>query len=359
MSKYKEYLNSEEWKHVRAQIRERAQGKCELCGAVMRDVHHVTYAKRWSGEHPDNLLATCRQCHHKLHGIRDVKEITNFTLEKFQGSRGQSIQVAVDERGWVYATPEKWAEAIGLPDSRKVLFFSGLPWYAEVLEGEHAGGQWRAIIQGKEVYRWHVVEEGIDIFYNENIKYRNMSSPPLSERVSFDFFHRIRLLKHWGRNLQEEAIAKSIRRMAAPVKDDVSALADAISRSIGPHLGDHKRHLEDHEGRINKLEEESKTKKDPEEFITVREACLELCTDPEQLVSGKRNLQNMTGEFLSKRGADKGLPRACRPSGSSVITQVNTWRRSELYEAIEEALKLRDLPLFQSMDRGGSETRRS
>jgi hypothetical protein len=108
-----------------------------------------------------------------------------------------------------------------------------------------------------------------------------------------------------------------------------------------------------------KLEEESKTKKDPEEFIIVREACLELCADPEQLVSGKRNLQNMAGELLAKRGADKGFPRACRPSGSSAITQVNTWRRSQLYEAIEEALKLRELPLFQGLGRGGSETRRS
>jgi hypothetical protein len=278
-----------------------------------------------------------------------MMEINNYTLEKFQGSKGQPIQVAVDDRGWVYATPEKWAEAISLPESRKMWFFSMLPWHAQVLEGEHAGGHWRATIQSKEVYRWHVIEEVIEAFYYENSQYRGKTSPPLGERPSFDFFHRIRLLKHWGRNLQEQAIANRIRKSTAPVKDDVSALADAISRSIGPHLGDHKQRLEDHEGRISKLEE-TNTKKDPDEFITVREACMELCSDPEQLVQGKRNLQNMVGEILSKRGADKGLPRAHRPSGSSVITQVNTWRRSQLYEAVEEALKLRDnMPLFQSL----------
>lgn len=346
---YADYLKSEEWERVRSQIRERAQGKCELCGAEMRDVHHVTYAKRSSGEHPDNLLAVCRQCHDKVHGIRDMKEINTYTLEKFRGYTGQPIQVAVDEHGWVYATPERWAEAIRLPDCRRVEFFSKLPWYAQVLEGEHAGGQWRATIQAKEVYRWHVVEEAIDTFYHENTKYRSMGSPPLGERKSFDFFHSIRILKHWGRNLQEEAIANRVRKMAAPVNDSVSALADAISRSIGPHLGEHRQRLENHEGRITKLEENSiQLKKDLDDFITVREACLELCADPEQLILGKRNLQNVVGEIMAKRCAEKGLPRAFRPSGSSAITHVNTWRRSEVYEAIEEALKSRDdMPLFR------------
>jgi hypothetical protein len=289
-----------------------------------------------------------------------MKEINSYTLEKFQGIKGQPIQVAVDDRGWVYATPEKWAEAICLPDARRVQFFSTLPWHAQTLEDEHAGGQWRATIQGKEVYRWHVIEEAMEAFYHAHTRYRGMSSPPLGERPSFDFFHRIRLLKHWGRDLQEQAIANRIRKTAAPARDDVSALADAISRSIGPHLGEHRQRIENHEGRISKLEEESKAKRDPDEFITVKEACLELCSDPDQLVSGKRNLQNVAGEILAKRGADKGLPRAYRPSGSSAITQVSTWRRSELYEAVEEAIKSRDdMPLFRPVNRGGSGTRGS
>jgi hypothetical protein len=289
-----------------------------------------------------------------------MQEIENYTLEKFKGTAGKPIQVAVDEHGWVYATPERWAEAICLPDSRREQFFSTWPWHAQVLEGEHPGGQWKSTIQGKEVYRWHVIEEALEAFYYANMKYRGLSSPPLGERAAFDFFHRVRVLKHWGRNLQEQAIANRIRKTVAPARDDVSALADAISRSIGPHLGDHKERLENHEDRISKLEDQSNTKKDPNEFITVKEACLELCSDPEQLILGKRNLQNIAGELLAKHGADKGLPRAFRPSGSSAITQVNTWRRSELYDAVEEALKLRDdLPLFQSLARRGSETRQS
>lgn len=280
-----------------------------------------------------------------------MKEISGYTLEKFKAANGQPIQVAVGENGWGYATQEKWAEAISLPDSRKVQFFSTLPYHAQVLEREHVGGHWRATIQGKEVFRWHVVEEAMEAFYHANTKYRGMSSPPFGEREAFDFFHRIRLLKHWGRDLQEQAIANRIRKTAAPVKDDVSALADVISRSIGPHLDNHRQRLEDHEERISKIEDDSKQRKDPDEFITVREACLELCHDPEQLVSGKRNLQNITGELLAKRGADKGLPRAYRPSGSSAITRVNTWRRSEVHDAVKEAVKLRDdLPLFMSSD---------
>ena len=68
---WSEYMNSRKWEELRRQALKRADYKCELCGAPYKAVHHIRYPKRHRGDHLDNLLAVCAQCHAKLHGIRD------------------------------------------------------------------------------------------------------------------------------------------------------------------------------------------------------------------------------------------------------------------------------------------------
>lgn len=65
------------WKDIRAHILERAQHRCEFCGAVNYEPHPVTGSKvvLTIAHHPDpdpmncadgNLYALCQKCHNKL-----------------------------------------------------------------------------------------------------------------------------------------------------------------------------------------------------------------------------------------------------------------------------------------------------
>lgn len=67
---YAKYLQSDEWKALRKQARERAGNTCEFCQGPPDHVHHVKYPKRFSEDHVDNLVVVCETCHEKLHGIR-------------------------------------------------------------------------------------------------------------------------------------------------------------------------------------------------------------------------------------------------------------------------------------------------
>jgi hypothetical protein len=47
-------------------VRERAQGKCEVCGREARlDIHHKDFGK--DNHDPENLQVVCRSCHKKMH----------------------------------------------------------------------------------------------------------------------------------------------------------------------------------------------------------------------------------------------------------------------------------------------------
>lgn len=68
---WSEYMHSRKWEDLRRKALKRADYKCELCSAPYKAVHHIRYPQRYRGDHIDNLLAVCEQCHAKLHGIRD------------------------------------------------------------------------------------------------------------------------------------------------------------------------------------------------------------------------------------------------------------------------------------------------
>jgi len=79
---YKEYLQSDKWKKLRAEARKKAKKKCELCGGEPKNVHHVKYPKCLENDCLDNLLVVCKKCHNKLHGIKDEKLQLMKVIEK-------------------------------------------------------------------------------------------------------------------------------------------------------------------------------------------------------------------------------------------------------------------------------------
>jgi 5-methylcytosine-specific restriction endonuclease McrA len=66
---FEEYRRTPEWRTRRNRILLRAGNKCELCyasGPV--DCHHRTY-DRYGEELLSDLIALCRSCHQRFHGI--------------------------------------------------------------------------------------------------------------------------------------------------------------------------------------------------------------------------------------------------------------------------------------------------
>jgi 5-methylcytosine-specific restriction endonuclease McrA len=66
---YAEYRRTPEWKARRSRVLTRAGHKCELCNANGQlDVHHRSY-DRYAQELLSDLIALCRSCHSRFHGI--------------------------------------------------------------------------------------------------------------------------------------------------------------------------------------------------------------------------------------------------------------------------------------------------
>ena len=58
----------EERKRKRQELFVRSGGKCESCGREATDAHHLTCA-RFGNELLEDLLALCRYCHDRKHGV--------------------------------------------------------------------------------------------------------------------------------------------------------------------------------------------------------------------------------------------------------------------------------------------------
>lgn len=62
-AKYKEYLNSEEWKEKRKEFIELANKECEECGSTKNlQVHHLNYDNIYH-ESEEDVEVLCDDCH--------------------------------------------------------------------------------------------------------------------------------------------------------------------------------------------------------------------------------------------------------------------------------------------------------
>lgn len=66
---YSEYLRHPRFLAIRAEVFERASGKCERCkGRPPTDPHHLRYPPWGAFDVPENLIAICHPCHCEIHG---------------------------------------------------------------------------------------------------------------------------------------------------------------------------------------------------------------------------------------------------------------------------------------------------
>jgi 5-methylcytosine-specific restriction endonuclease McrA len=65
---YGDYLQSGVWGRYRAALLERAEDKCEMCGAEgTLHVHHKTYCRVGGNERFEDLIVLCPTCHKRVH----------------------------------------------------------------------------------------------------------------------------------------------------------------------------------------------------------------------------------------------------------------------------------------------------
>ena len=102
---YRAYRLTPHWKKLKATVKERSGGLCEWlhCQERMREVHHLTYARRgW--ERLDDLVALCRRHHEAAHAgtpvdlsyrrdARQEKRAANKWLRDHPVRMGQVSQV--------------------------------------------------------------------------------------------------------------------------------------------------------------------------------------------------------------------------------------------------------------------------
>lgn len=68
------FYKSDEWKIARSMKIAAAAGRCEKCGAVGTEVHHIKHLTPDNIDDPlitinqDNLILLCNECHNKEHG---------------------------------------------------------------------------------------------------------------------------------------------------------------------------------------------------------------------------------------------------------------------------------------------------
>lgn len=67
---YREYIQSAEWFSKRNAAILRADGKCQIsgCDRDAEQVHHRHYLNL-GNERDEDLMAVCRDCHEKIHGV--------------------------------------------------------------------------------------------------------------------------------------------------------------------------------------------------------------------------------------------------------------------------------------------------
>lgn len=71
--KIRKFYKSDNWKIARAMKIASVGGRCERCGDVGTEVHHIIHLTSENVDNPeisinqDNLLLLCKECHNKEH----------------------------------------------------------------------------------------------------------------------------------------------------------------------------------------------------------------------------------------------------------------------------------------------------
>lgn len=276
-----------------------------------------------------------------------MKTLTNVVTMKELSPNGGQLNYLISG-GRVYASARSWARALQVPNAMKVWFETGLIRTA-LLNKNVMGGELEMIYKGVLVYRWHIVAEQLRVFdrqwYQTQFKGR-----PKQEQQDIERFHdNYERLVHWGYDLQERALSHGINSSTVPGSPVTQeTLLGVIRQAIAPRLGDHDKKLHEQDVVIAELREAVAALRDQNAFISVKQAIAEQGLDSSLMPlypNSKENLSSLVGRFLKRRGVEQGPNIVARLDGKSLSTEMNTYRRGDIYAALNEFKDIKQLDL--------------
>lgn len=329
---YQAYLASPEWKHLRAQARQRAGHQCEHCGGSPDHVHHVRYPKNLKDDVLENLIVVCESCHMKHHGIRG-EEMENAIVLHFESSiLTASVKDGIPLFNFreafealEYGCAERAYNSLGrkrIPDQIYKSAWSRIPEQHRKILSEK--------INGVPELVYYITEKGL---------YRLAQDSDSEKAERF---------KEWLAD-----VALSIRQYGCypPPSADRDArngqmTPTKILAELANNLAQFEVVVEDHEKRLSYLDGQIREKSSllsdmnnrinrtvaaPGQF-TIRSYLLMLDINPEQKMTGVPIKQ-----LIGKRCAEIGRARGIKPGKMVEGTfDVNTWPANIIEDALDE-----------------------
>ena len=265
-----------------------------------------------------------------------MNELTNVVQMSDLAPSGTRLNYLLSG-GRVYASARSWMRALQVPDCMTVWFESGLA-RAGILKKDSSGGALEMQYSNTSVYRWHAIGDLLRAFDREWYKNQYKTRPIHEQREIEKFHNSYERLVGWGYDLQERAISSMLNsenERTTPVTQET--LLEAIKQAVAPRLISHDDKLNEHDLIIADIRGAVPTLRDPQEFITVKQAIIEQGLDSSWMPlhpKSKDNLACLAGKSLKESFAEEGGSVIARLDGQNVATKVNTYRRKAIFEVL-------------------------
>lgn len=353
---YSEFLESSEWKSLRHAAMRRAAGRCEYCNKIAIHVHHIRYPKLGQKHSLDMLVAVCDRCHDLSHGARGMHGLANAKTIKMSGPFDNSGSVYHCD-GLIWASVQQWTSVLRVP----YFLVDFLERAADLQAHTLKGGPFAASCSGYKVFRWPPIAAALDKWHRDWMAKCLEGKIPheLNLRLESEQFAKsILQLKEWGYALQERELQEAMRVRLNPQQatDGIAGVEQAM-RAIQSLANATETVLTKHGTRLRSLENLSPALREPAEFISVKQRCAELGLPVSIVVDGRMNLSQAVGHHLGRSGCSKGDKFMERLDGRGMMTEVSTWKRSDIDVAIAQFVpEMRDT---FALIRGAIEDRRA
>lgn len=337
-NEYRVYLQSEDWKKLRELALIRTNGLCQFCGDFATQVHHVKYPKQFGAEHPHSLVPVCDKCHKISHGVQKMKQLEHAVVMTELSPSGINLNYLLSG-GRVYASAKSWTRSLQVPDCMKVWFEQRLISTA-MFKKESSGESLEMEYQNTAVYRWHVVGELLRTFDREWYQSQYKSREKTEQQAIEKFHNNYERLINWGYDLQERALSSMLngdnQKNSVVTQEN---LVDAMKQAVAPRLRAHDDKLYEHDVVIAEIKQSMPTKRDQEEFITVKQAIAEQGLDPSAMPlhpQSRDTLSGLAGKKLKAMNAEQGASVMARLDGQKIDIPTNSYRRGVIYEILQE-----------------------
>lgn len=348
---YDEFLKSDEWQELRKATFARAKYLCEYCKEPADHVHHVRYPKKGQKHTLDMLVSVCTRCHDISHGAKEMDALTNPKNTTLAGPYDNAISV-YHANGLIWASIEQWMKVLQAPYFMLEFLSRNADMQAALLKG----GQYSATCGGMTVYRWIPIAAALDLWHRQwmvKVSEKQHVAMPTTLRAESEKFARsIFKLKTWGWELQEKELQAALKARMTPEQSDEGIVDTKQAMIAIQNLAQASQVVfEDHDKRIAQQDEDIKQIKkdlpayrDPEEFISIKQRCLELCLPFAIRVQGQMNLTQACGQYLKQIGAQQGSKQMERLDGRSLTVPVDTWKRNDIDIAVKYYMPSPDSP---------------